>query len=183
MVKVYILLADGFEEVEALTPADVLRRAGFEVFLVSTTGAPVITGSHDISVKTDVFLNDVDSGTGTILILPGGLPGTTNLFGNEKVKSLIQKFYDNGKWLAAICAAPMILGEMKLLEGKKSTCYPGFEKHLHGAELTNEQAVTDGKIVTGRGIGAAMAFSLEIVKNLSTDESLASELAKKMVVS
>lgn len=181
MERVYILLAAGFEEVEALTPADVLRRAGYEVFLVSTTGVPNVKGAHDIVVKTDVFMDDVDVDGGTLLLLPGGLPGATNLLANEKVKNLVSQFHSRDKWLAAICAAPMILGEMQLLKGKKATCYPGFEKHLHGASYIDKPAVTDGKIITGKGIGAAMAFSLEIVKNLS-DEATALEMKKKMVV-
>ncbi len=181
MNRIYILLAAGFEEVEALTPADVLRRAGYEVFLVSTTGAPNVKGAHDIVVKTDVFMDDVDVESGTLLLLPGGIPGATNLLANERVKKLIMQFHSRDKWLAAICAAPMILGEMHLLKGKNATCYPGFEKHLYGATCVDKPALTDGKIITGKGIGAAMAFSLEIVKNLS-DEATAREMKKKMVV-
>jgi protein deglycase len=181
MCHIYILLAAGFEEVEALTPADVLRRAGYKVYLVSTTGAPNIKGAHDIVVKTDIFLDDINIDEATMLLLPGGIPGTTNLFANEKVKSIVQAFYDRGKWLAAICAAPMILGELNLLKDKRATCYPGFERHLHGAYYVDEATVTSGKIITGRGIGAAMDFSLEIVKNLS-DEATALEMKKKMVV-
>lgn len=181
MKRIYILLAAGFEEVEALTPADVLRRAGYEVFLVSTTGAPNVKGAHDIVVKTDVFMDDVDVESATLLLLPGGIPGATNLLANERVKSLILQFHSRDKWLAAICAAPMILGEMNLLKGKQATCYPGFEKHLLGATHADKPAITDGKIITGKGIGAAMAFSLEIVKNL-TDEATAREMKKKMVV-
>jgi protein deglycase len=181
MKRIYILLAAGFEEVEALTPADVLRRAGYEVFLVSTTGAPNVKGAHDIVVKTDVFMDDVEVESATLLLLPGGIPGATNLLANEKVKKLVGQFHSRDKWLAAICAAPMILGEMQLLQGKKATCYPGFEKHLHGAIWVDTPALTDGTIITGKGIGAAMAFSLEIVKNLS-DEATAKELKKKMVV-
>ena len=181
MKNIYILLADGFEEVEALTPTDVLRRAGFEVFLVSTTGSPNIKGSHDIVVKADVFLSDVDVDNACLLLLPGGLPGTTNLLANERVKDLVLQFNNKQKWLAAICAAPMILGEMHLLEGKIATCYPGFEKHLYGATYSDKPTITDGKIITGKGIGAAMAFSLEIVKNISGEE-IAIEMKKKMVV-
>ncbi|HBG87640.1 MAG: DJ-1/PfpI family protein [Bacteroidales bacterium] len=181
MEKIYILLASGFEEVEAITPADVLRRAGYEVFLVSTTGAPNVKGVHNIEVKCDIFMNDVIVDGATMLLLPGGIPGATNLMANERVKKLITQFHDSGKWIAAICAAPMILGEMHLLKGKKATCYPGFEKHLHGAIVVDRPAISDGKIITGRGIGAAMAFSLEIVKNLSGEASML-EMKKKMVV-
>lgn len=181
MKRVYILLASGFEEVEALTPVDVLRRAGIEVLLVSTTGSPYVQGSHQVVVKTDCFLDDVRVEEAAMLLLPGGLPGATNLAAQEKVKQLIRHFYEADKWLAAICAAPMILGEMLLLEGRKATCYPGFEKHLHGAQCLEEPAVCDGKIITGRGVGAAMAFSLELVRWL-IDEATALELKKKMVV-
>lgn len=181
MKNIYVLLADGFEEVEALTPVDVLRRAGLSVFLVSTTGAPFVTGSHHVSVKCDVFLNDVNPSESEMLILPGGIPGATNLLANEKVKNLVSSFNENDKWLGAICAGPMVLGDLQLLQGKRVTCYPGFEKYLHGAKITAEPAVTDGKIITGRGIGAAMAFSLEIVRNLLGRE-VATDLAKKMVV-
>lgn len=181
MNRIYILLADGFEEVEALTPADVLRRAGYEVLLVSVPGSPYVNGSHNIIVKTDVFLDDVDVDSGSMILLPGGLPGTNNLFASERVKSLVLAFYERNKWVAAICAAPMILGELGLLKGKEATCYPGFEKHLHGAKLLESPTVTSGKVITGRSVGAAMTFSLEIVKNL-TDENAAIELKKKMVV-
>lgn len=181
MNRVYILLANGFEEVEALTPADVLRRAGYEVLLVSVPGSPFVNGSHSIAVKTDIFLDDVDADAGSMILLPGGLPGTNNLFASERVKSLVLAFYERNKWIAAICAAPMILGELGLLKGKEATCYPGFEKHLHGAIVLESPTITSGNIVTGRSVGAAMAFSLEIVKNL-TDENAALELKKKMVV-
>ena len=181
MKNIYVLLADGFEEIEALTSVDVLRRAGLSVFLVSTTGAPYVTGSHHITVKCDVFLNDIKPSESEMLILPGGIPGAPNLLANEKVKNLVCSFNENDKWLGAICAGPMVLGELQLLQGKRATCYPGFEKHLHGAKTMAEPAVTDGKIITGKGIGAAMTFSLEIVRNLLGRE-VAADLAKKMVV-
>ena len=181
MKRAYILLASGYEEVEALMPADVMRRAGYEVYLVSATGEPIVKGAHNIEVKTDAFLNEVSVENGDLIMLPGGIPGATNLLANEKVKNLVSRFYENRRWVAAICAAPMVLGEMRLLQGKKATCYPGYEKHLHGAIIVNSPAVTDGKIITGKGVGAAMAFSLEIVKNLSGEAEML-ELKKKMVV-
>lgn len=181
MKKVFVLLANGYEEIEALMPVDVLRRAGLDVSIVSTSEESFVTGAHNISVKSDLFLNDVDADNGDLLILPGGMPGASNLLENEKVKSLITSFYEKKKWLAAICAAPMILGEMGLLEGKKATCFPGFEKHLKGAEVVKESAITDGHIITGRGIGAAMEFSLEIVRNL-LGVDVANKLGKEMVV-
>jgi protein deglycase len=181
MKKIYVLLAEGFEEVEALTPADVLNRAGFDVKLVSTTADLMVEGAHHIAVKCHCFIEDLNVEEAIMLILPGGLPGTLNLMANEKVKSCIRDFNNREKWIGAICAAPMILGEMNLLFGKKVTCYPGYEKHLLGATALTQPAVTDGNIITGRGIGAAMDFSLEIVRQL-TDRATAEELAVKMVV-
>ena len=181
MKKIYILLADGFEEVEALTPADVLNRAGFDVRLVSASSELLVTGAHRIAVKCDLFIEHLVSDDAILLILPGGMPGTLNLMASENVKRCILDFHSMGKWIAAICAAPMILGEMNLLKGKTATCYPGYEKHLIGANIVELPAVTDGKFITGRGIGTAMAFSLEIVKNL-IDQKTADELALKMVV-
>jgi len=181
MKKVFVLLADGYEEIEALMPVDVLRRAGLDVSIVSTSEESFVTGAHNISVKSDLFLDDVDAENGELLILPGGMPGASNLFENEKVKSLITSFSEKKKWLAAICAAPMILGEMGMLQGKKATCFPGFEKHLKGAEVVKDSAITDGHIITGRGIGAAMEFSLEIVRNLLGDDT-ARKLGKEMMV-
>lgn len=181
MNEIYILFAEGFEEVEALTPCDVLRRADFYVNLVSTTGNLQVTGSHGITVKCDMFIDDINVNDALMLILPGGMPGTLNLKNNRKVIETIREFAGNGKWIAAICAAPMILGEMRLLQNKNATCYPGYEQYLKGANVLQLPAITDGKIITGRGIGTAMAFSLEIVKQLASDEK-AEELSRKMVV-
>ena len=181
MQKIFILIADGFEEVEALTPADVLNRAGFDVKLVSVNNELLVTGAHRITVKCDLLIEQLVADEAIMLILPGGMPGTSNLMLNENVKLSILEFYKQDKWIAAICAAPMILGEMELLKGKTATCYPGYEKHLIGAKVVELPAVTDGKFITGRGIGTAMAFSLEIVKNL-IDQKTADELARKMVV-
>jgi 4-methyl-5(b-hydroxyethyl)-thiazole monophosphate biosynthesis len=181
MNKIYILLAEGFEEVEALTPADVLNRAGFEVVLVSTNNDLLVTGAHHIPVKCGCFIEHANSKDATMLILPGGMPGTLNLMACERVKSLVLEFHDAGKWIGAICAAPMIIGEMGLLKGKQATCYPGYEKHLIGADIVKVPAITHGKIVTGRGVGTAMNFSLEIVRNL-LGKAASEELAKNMVV-
>lgn len=181
MKKIYIFLAEGFEEVEALTPADVLNRAGFDVKLVSVTNDLMVTGSHHIKVKCGSFIESVNVDDAIMLILPGGMPGTLNLMASDLVKRRILEFHKAGKWIGAICAAPMILGEMNLLKGKKATCYPGYEKHLIEANLVPLPTVTDGRIITGRGIGASMDFSLEIVRNL-IDKKTADALAEKMVV-
>ena len=174
-----ILLAEGFEEIEALTPCDVLRRAEFTVNLVSTTDNLYVTGARGITVKCDMFLKDINIDNAILLILPGGMPGTTNLKNNPKVIELIRKFANSGKWIAAICAAPMILGEMELLNGRKATCYPGYEQYLKGANFLPKPAVTDGKIITGCAVGAAMEFSLEILKQLAGNKK-AEELRSKM---
>ena len=181
MNKIYILLADGFEEIEALTPADVLRRAGFNVYLVSTNKNIIVTGAHNIAVECDILLSNKKMDAGLMLILPGGTPGTLNLKNNKSVINAVRKFADNGRWIGAICAAPMILGEMGLLNGKSATCYPGYEQHLLNANFIEVPAITDGKIITGRGAGTALAFSFEIVKQLAGQEK-AEELMRKMVV-
>lgn len=181
MNKIYILLAEGFEEIEALTPADVLRRAGYDVALVSTTNDLLVGGAHNIYVRCDCFIDNMNINDALMLILPGGMPGTSNLMANEKVRRIILEFDTKKKWIAAICAAPMILGEMELLKGRKVTCYPGYEKHLTGAEVVSLPAVTDGQIITGRGVGTALAFSLEIVKNL-LGKAKVDELSAKMVI-
>lgn len=181
MKKAFVLLATGFEEIEALMPVDVLRRAGIDVSVVSTTGDAVVTGAHNISVASDMLLKDVKLDSGDIIILPGGMPGASNLLGNADVKQLVLSFDEQGKWLAAICAAPMVLGEYGLLKDKKATCFPGFEQHLKGAKKVDSAVVTDGKIITAEGMGAAMDFSLEIVKNL-LGVAAANELAKNMLV-
>lgn len=181
MDKIYILLAEGFEEVEVITPADVLNRAGYTVGLVSTNNSLLVTGAHNITVKCGSFIENLSADEAIMLILPGGMPGTHNLMANDMVKHCVSEFYDKGKWIGAICAAPMILGEMGFLKGKKATCYPGYEKHLLGAEVLTQPVVTDGKIITGRGIGVSMDFSLEIVSNL-LNMGTVEELRKKMVV-
>jgi 4-methyl-5(b-hydroxyethyl)-thiazole monophosphate biosynthesis len=177
----YLLLAEGFEEVEALTPVDVLRRAGIRVTTVSMTSRRQIKGAHGIIVTADAMLEDVKEDTADLLILPGGMPGTTNLNAHPHTKDLLLKYSEARKFIGAICAAPMILGQMGLLNGKKATCYPGFEAHLQGAQITNRATEVDGNIITGNGIGSAMVFSLALVTELTNDET-ARELAKKMMV-
>jgi len=181
MRKAIIFLAEGFEEVEALTPVDVLRRAGIEVITVSISDTIQVTGAHQITVTADACFNDIDYKSANILVLPGGMPGTTNLFNHEGLRKLLQEFASENKWIAAICAAPMILGELGFLKGKTVTCYPGFESHLKGANVTTQSVVTDKNIITGKGIGAAMDFSLRLVEVL-TDKNTAEDLSKKMVV-
>lgn len=167
---VYLFLADGFEEVEALTPLDYLRRAGIDVLSVGI-GSNFLTGAHGISVKADCTLDELaDTEDFEALVLPGGLEGTQNIEKSEKIKNMLFHAAENGKKIAAICAAPSILGNMGLLSGKRAICYPGFEPKLKGAKIANEPVVIDGNIITAVGAGAAQQFSFAIIKELLGEE-------------
>lgn len=169
MKKCIIFLAEGFEEVEALTPVDLLRRVKLEVQTVSVDNTDYVTGSHGICIKADCKLKDFNKNEAGILILPGGMPGTNHLLENETLCELLREFHEKNKRIAAICAAPMILGKLGLLEGKKATCYPGYEEDLKGAAYVKEEVVTDGNITTSRGMGTAVAFGLELVRILDSE--------------
>lgn len=163
---VYVFLADGFEETEAVAPIDMLRRAGIQVTTVGVTGK-VVTSSHKLPVTADITEDELTDMSGTeMIVLPGGMPGTLNEEASAVVQSAIDYCTENGIHMAAICAAPSILGHKGLLERKKATCYTGFEKDLHGADATGEAVVTDGKITTARGAGVAVQFGLELVRVL-----------------
>jgi len=181
MKKVYVFFAEGFEEIEAITPVDVLRRAGIDVTTVSVTGKRQVLGSHNIEIITDALFDEIKSKPADMLILPGGMPGALNLNNNKELKELIKEYSEKGKQISAICAAPMVLGEMGLLKSKTATCYPGFENHLKGADVSSNPVEISENIVTGKGVGAAMKFALQLVNQL-TDKKTADELAKKMVV-
>ncbi|MDR2531370.1 MAG: DJ-1/PfpI family protein [Oscillospiraceae bacterium] len=169
---IYLLLANGFEEIEALTPADLLRRAGKQVFTVSIDGgadAPdrEVTGRSNIKVIADIEMAEMKLDSELeMLILPGGLPGVDNLYACDKVRNAIEFCAENNIFIASICAAPSILGKMDLLKGKKATCYPGFEKYLEGAEIFDEAVVVDGKFITARSAGVSMQFSFMLVELL-----------------
>ena len=163
---VYILLAPGFEEVEALAPADLLRRAGIETALVSLDGAPV-PGSHSITVTADITLDEVDLDKADMVVLPGGGPGYKILGKDPRVEELVRKAVKRDLWVAAICAAPTLLGKGGLLEGKQAVCYPGMEEGLVGAvppKLGN--VARDGRIITGRAAGDAYDFAAELIEVL-----------------
>lgn len=163
---IYVFLADGFEEIEALVPVDMLRRAGAEVKTVGVTGKTV-TSSHKVPVTADITKSEIKLDNSLeLVILPGGMPGSNNLEADETVQKAIDYCADNGVYISAICAAPKILGHKGLLKGRKATCFPGFENDLIGAELTGFPAVTDGKFITGKGAGAAFAFGAELIKAL-----------------
>lgn len=158
----YMFLADGFEETEAIGALDVIRRAEIEIKTVGVTGA-TITGSHGVEIKADILPDEIDYGIMDGVILPGGMPGTTNLSENERVVAAVKSCFETGRLIAAICAAPMIFGQLGMLRGKKATCYPGFEKYLEGAEVVDASCTADGNVICGRGAGAAMLFGAEIV--------------------
>ncbi len=171
MSKAYILLADGFEEVEAFTPVDLMRRAGVEVVCASITDKKEVTGARKINALADITIDEVGD-DGDMLILPGGMPGTNYLKESSKVQALVRKYNETGKYLAAICAAPTVFGAMGLLSGKKATCYPGMEDGLTGAEWTGEDVnvAVDGRFITSRGVGTAIDFSLSLIEILVSKE-------------
>ena len=176
---VYVFLAKGFEELEALAPVDILRRAGVEVKTVGVTGKRV-SGSHGISVNCDIAITDATFDNLDGIVLPGGLPGTTNLEADDTVNKFIDYAWENDKIIGAICAAPMILGHKGLLNGKNATCYKGFEKELAGARVLDRPAVRDGNIVTGWGAGGAMEFAVLYLEAISENEELAKKIARDM---
>ncbi|MGN0334507.1 MAG: DJ-1 family glyoxalase III [Lachnospiraceae bacterium] len=180
MSKVYVFLAEGFEEVEALSPVDVLKRAGVETELVSVTGSGAVTGSHGITIMADRLFEEADFGDADVLILPGGMPGTLNLEAHEGLVSLLKTHYAESKKIAAICAAPSILGKLGILEGRRATCYPGFEDRLLGAQICEDKVVTDGNITTARGMGAGIAFGLALAAQL-TDRETAERIKKGII--
>lgn len=166
---VYLFLAEGFEEIEALCPVDLLRRVGVEVKSVGVTGMEV-TGSHGITVKADISANEalsqLESTELEMVILPGGMPGSTNLDASPVVESFIDAAEKKDAYIAAICAAPMILGKRGLLKDKDATCYPGFEEYLEGAKVYDAAVVVDGRYITSNGMGSALDFALQLVELL-----------------
>ena len=176
---IYVFLANGFEETEAITPIDMLRRCGKKVITVGVTGK-VVTGSHNISVACDITIDETVTDGLEMIVLPGGMPGTKNLAANARVAELIRFCNDRNILIGAICAAPSVLGEMGLLDGKKAVCYPGFEDALKGAEVLTVPAVRDGNIITARGAGAALEFSYELISAL-IDNAAAEKLAGNIV--
>lgn len=180
MCKTAIFMADGCEEIEGLTVVDVLRRAGLAIDMVSVNGASTVTGSHGITFHADKTFEEADLDSYGAAVLPGGMPGTLNLSEHAGVCSAIQSFAENGKLVAAICAAPSVLGAAGILNGKRAACHPGFEDKLTGALCLEEAVVTDGNIITSRGMGTAIDFALAIVEYLK-DASAVSDLKQKLV--
>jgi len=166
---IYVFLADGFEETEALVTVDILRRAQLDV-RTAGVGAKQVTGSHGITVVADMTEAEIEKETITAVVLPGGMPGTLNLEQSEIVKDCVRCCAENGRFICAICAAPSILAHMGLLDGKNATCFPSFEKELANANLTGAPAVADGNIITGKGAGATVEFALLAAEKMAGKE-------------
>ena len=181
MKTIFVFLAEGFEEIEALAPVDVLRRAGLSVQTVSIMKEQVVAGAHGIPVLADVMFDEVHTEDAEMILLPGGLPGATNLDAHEGLSEMILDFAKAEKPLAAICAAPLVFGNRGLLEGKKATCYPGFETYLQGAEYTAALVEKDGNFITGKGPGAALEFAFAIVEKYCGIDKV-NELKRGMMI-
>ncbi len=179
MSKVNMFFATGFEEVEALTVVDLLRREDIEINMVSVTGEMEVTGAHGITVKMDKLFEEIDD-SADMLILPGGMPGTLNLKAHEGLVKLLKAYDSAGKYLAAICAAPTVFGELGMLRDRHATCYPGMEEGLVGATPLVDNVVRDDHFITSRGLGTAIDFALAIVEVLK-DDVTAETLASKIV--
>ena len=181
MKKAFIHFAEGFEEIEALTIVDVLRRAEIPVLMVSVTGNKEVKGAHGIPVVTDILFEMADYSDAEIMILPGGMPGAKNLNAHQGLKDQLLKFNQSKQKIAAICAAPLVLGGLHILEGHDAVCFPGYEDELSGAHIKYDPAIKSGNIITGRGPGAALDFSLMIVSELKGKDK-ADQLARTMLV-
>jgi 4-methyl-5(b-hydroxyethyl)-thiazole monophosphate biosynthesis len=179
MAKAYVFLANGFEDVEALIPVDVLRRGGVEVVTVSTTDSQVVETAHQVRIEADAMFDDCDFSDADLLMLPGGMPGASNLNNHEGVKKALLRQHAAGKKVAAICAAPLVLGGLGILRGKRATCYPGFEQTLEGATYTADLCTVDGNVTTGEGPAAAFPFAYALLSQL-TNEATAQQIAVGM---
>lgn len=173
--KVYQFMADGFEDIEALIPVDVLRRGGVDIKTVSINGSNIVESAHGVQMVADVLFEDVEDqlADADLLMLPGGMPGAENLNAHEGVKKALVRQFEAGKMVAAICAAPLVLGGLGILKGKRATCYPGFESTLEGAEYTHDLWTTDGNVTTGEGPAAALPYAYSLLAMLTTEENAA----------
>ena len=182
MAKVYVFLADGFEDVEALIPIDVLRRGGVEVVTISTTLFPLVESAHGVNIEADLQFDQADYSDADLLMLPGGMPGASNLFAHEGVRKAVMAQFQAGKKIAAICAAPaVVLAQLGILKDKKATCYPGFEDVLAkaGATYTGDLVTVDGNITTGEGPAAAFPYAYELLAQL-VDQKTSDQIAEGM---
>ena len=179
-MTIFLFLAEGFEEAEAVVTLDILRRGGLKVITVSLTGQNAVAGAHGIAVVADQLFDETDFSKGDMLVLPGGNPGTENLSEHEGLRILLLRYGSEGKRIAAICAAPSILGELELLKGKRATVYPGYENSLKGAIVTDAPVVKDGTVILAKGPGMAFDFGLAIVNELMGQKK-ADEVADGML--
>lgn len=175
-----IFLAEGFEEIEALTIVDLLRRAGIGIQMVSVTGQKQVTGSHGITVAADELLTETDFEQTEMIVLPGGMPGTSNLEACAELMEQLDVFYQQGKCISAICAAPSIFGHRGYLKGRRACSFPSFEGHLEGAEVTREPVAVSEHVTTSRGVGTAMELGLAIIERYQGKEA-AEKMAQTIV--
>lgn len=180
MKKAYLFLATGFEEVEALTVVDILRRGGIDCKTVSVMGDYDVTSSHAVTIRADLMFDEQNLDDADMLILPGGIPGTPNLKAHAGLDKLIRQYQADGRYLAAVCAAPTVYGEKGLLQGRNATCYPGLEDGLVGANHKEDKVVCDGQFITSRGMGTCIDFGLTLLAKL-TDEANAQDVGQKIV--
>lgn len=181
MKTIFLFLAQGFEEIEAINVIDVLRRGNVHVTTVSIEKTLFVTGSHDITVMADKLFDEIDFSKGDMLVLPGGMPGTKNLNSHDDLRKLIQHYFSQQKYIAAICAAPLILGQLGLLKNKEAVCYPGYEKELVGAIVSDKRVVVSDNIIMAKGAGCAIEFALKLVEILQ-DKKTSIKVANAMIV-
>lgn len=178
-MEVYLFLAEGFEELEVVTPVDLMRRAGININTVSVSGKKDVTGSHGITLHADLLFEQCDFSNAELLMLPGGMPGTKHLGGHQPLCRLLTEQNEKGKRIGAICAAPSVLGQLHLLEGKKATCYPGFESYL-GDSYVDDSVVVDGNVITAKGAGVAYDYALCLI-SLLKDKDTADRVASQSI--
>ncbi len=182
MKKVALYLATGFEEIEALATIDILRRGEIKVDIISIGDTLEVVGSHNIKVLADKLIENIKLSDYKMMVLPGGMPGTLNLDNSDILKEHIMYFNQNNKYIGAICAAPMIIGKLGLLNNRVATCYPGVEEHLLGATYRKDlDVVVDGNFITSRGAGTAMKFALKLVE-LLVDSEVSEKLGRSLLV-
>lgn len=180
MKDICVFFAEGYEEIEALTVVDILRRAAIPVKMVSITDGREVTSSHQITVKMDAALSEIDFDNVEMIVLPGGMPGTKNLEACGALMEQVDAFMKADRPVSAICAAPSILGHRGHLKGRKACCFPSFEDHLEGAEVSKQPSVISGNVTTGRGMGAAIPFALAILERYQGKDA-AQAMAEKIV--
>lgn len=181
MGSVYLFLANGFEEIEAISSIDILRRADINTVAVSISEDKRVVGAHNLAIEADILLDEVKIEDAIALVLPGGMPGASNLNECKPLLALMEEQFKADRLIAAICAAPMVLGTLGISKGRRMTCYPGFEDYLLGATITNEGVTQDGKIITGRGPAYSAAFALKLVEEIK-GKAKADEVAEGMLI-